>query len=400
MRNVVIGILLASAQALTLAVLFWYRSGKKTLEANLLRSNERGFRADTYRRQADRAVRESEERFRVVADTAPVTIWMTDVDNACTYVNRRWVELTGKPFEAHMGDGWAENIHPQDLVRCMENFAAASEHQKSFRMEYRLRRHDGEYIWIEDSGVPRFSADGAFAGYIGSAADVTEIKAAEQVLSSISQRLIDAHEKERSRIASELHDDVGQRLALVVLMLEGIKRALPASLPPLTEEIQETRQQVESIARDVQSLSHNLHPSKPKYLGLAKASASLCEEFSAQGVQIEFRSESIPMDLPEEVSLCLYRVLQESLQNAIKHSGSGRFEVLLSGRSNEIQLSVQDSGIGFDPAQAMKGRGIGLNSMKERLKLVNGHMVIDSQPNHGTAVHVRVPLIQPQKAHN
>ena len=171
----------------------------------------------------------------------------------------------------------------------------------------------------------------------------------------MNQRLIDAHEKERARIARELHDDVGQRLALVTMMLDSIKRALPVSPPALTEEIQQTRQQVEFLARDVQSLSHNLHPSKPKYLGLAKASASFCEELAAQGVQIEFRSENIPTDLPEEVSLCLYRVLQESLQNAIKHSGSGRFEVLLIGGSNEILLSVQDSGIGFDPAQAMRG---------------------------------------------
>ena len=359
-----------------------------------------GFRDDTFRRQADRALRESEERFRIVADTAAVAIWMTDVDNACTYVNRRWVEWTGKPFETHMGDGWAENIHSEDLVPCIENFAAASERRKAFRMEYRLRRYDGEYIWIVDSGVPRFNADGTFAGYIGSAADISDIKAAEQVLSSMSQRLIDAHEEERARIARELHDDIGQRLALVTLMLEGIRRALPASLPQLTEEIQQTRQEVESLAKDVQSLSHNLHPSKPKYLGLAKASASLCEELSAQGVQIDFRSESIPKELPEEVSLCLYRVLQESLQNAIKHSGSGHIEVRITGISNEIQLSVHDSGIGFDPAQAMKGRGIGLNSMKERLKLVNGHIAIDSQPNHGTTVRARVPLTQPLKAHN
>jgi PAS domain S-box-containing protein len=354
-----------------------------------------GFRDDTYRRQADRIVRESEERFRLVADTAPVTIWMTDIDNACIYVNRRWVEVTGRPLEAHLGNGWAESIHPDEVVRCLEIFTAAGERRQPFRMEYRLRRYDGEYIWITDSGVPRLNADGTFAGYIGSAVDVTEIKAAEDVLSTMSQKLIDAHEKERARIARELHDDVGQRLALVALRLEGIKRALPVSQTAMTEEIQQTRQQVEYLASDVQSLSHNLHPSKPKYLGLARSSESLCEELSGQGVQIEFRSENIPTDLPEEVSLCLYRVLQESLQNAIKHSGSGRFEVVLIGGSNEIRLSVRDSGIGFDPTQAMKGRGIGLSSMKERLKLVNGSIVIDSQPNHGTTVRARVPLTQP-----
>ena len=116
-----------------------------------------GFRDDTYRRQADRVVRESEGSYRLVADSAPVTIWMTDVDNACIYVNRRWVEVTGRPVESHLGNGWAESIHPEDVVRCLEIFTAASERGPPFRMEYRLRRYDGEYIWIADSGVRRFN---------------------------------------------------------------------------------------------------------------------------------------------------------------------------------------------------------------------------------------------------
>ncbi|HKW33727.1 MAG TPA: ATP-binding protein [Candidatus Acidoferrum sp.] len=109
-------------------------------------------------------------------------------------------------------------------------------------------------------------------------------------------------------------------------------------------------------------------------------------------MQIDFHCEYVPKDLPQETSLCLFRVLQESVQNAIKHSGSSHFEVSLSGGLDEIQLTVSDSGIGFDPEEAMKGRGIGLASMNERLKLVNGDLSIDSQVQRGTTIHVHVPL--------
>src|SRR5262249_14315530 len=235
--------------------------------------------------------------------------------------------------------------------------------------------------------------DGSFAGYIGSAFDATEIKQAEQVLSMLSQKLIEAHEQERTRIARELHDDIGQRLALVMMRLEGLTRKFPASFPELRHEIRDAGTQLKGLSRDIQVLSRSLHPSKLHYLGLVRAAASFCAELSAaQKVEIDFQSENIPPDLPQEISLCLYRVLQEALQNAIKHSGSRRFEVFLGGGSKDINLEVHDSGIGFDPVKAIKGGGLGLTSMKERLKLVNGSLLIDSQLQHGSTISARVPL--------
>jgi signal transduction histidine kinase len=128
----------------------------------------------------------------------------------------------------------------------------------------------------------------------------------------------------------------------------------------------------------MQAMSHRLHSSKLEYLGLAAAAAGYCRELSDQyKVQIDLHSENIPKDLSQEISLCVFRVLQEALQNAIKHSGSRRFQVSLSRTSNEIFLTVHDSGIGFDPVEAIKGRGLGLTSMKERLKLVDGELSIE-----------------------
>jgi PAS domain S-box-containing protein len=352
-----------------------------------------GFRDDTLHREAERAVRESEERFRLVANTAPVLIWISGIDKLCTYFNQGWLEFTGRSLEEELGDGWAERVHPEDLDECLNTYTKAFDRREPFRMVYRLRRHDGEYRWIIDHGVPRFNADGSFAGYIGSGIDVTERKLAEEALSTASQKLIEAQEEERTRIARELHDDVGQRIALLTVNLDSLKKGPLVSAAESARRIEEVRKQLEDLARDIQALSHTLHSQKLEYLGLGAAAAGFCREFSERhGVEIDFHSESIPRELPREISLCLFRVLQEALQNAIKHSGSRQFQVSLKSEANEIELKVHDLGIGFEPEEAIKGRGLGLTSMKERLKLVDGHLSIDSRPRRGTTIHARVPL--------
>ena len=121
-------------------------------------------------------VRESEERFRFVANAAPVTIWMAGPDKRCTYVNRPWLDLTGRDIDDQLGNGWAESIHPDDREQCLEIYNSSSDRREPFTMEYRLRRHDGEYRWMLASGVPRFDPTGSFDGYIGSAVDVTDLR--------------------------------------------------------------------------------------------------------------------------------------------------------------------------------------------------------------------------------
>jgi PAS domain S-box-containing protein len=350
------------------------------------------FRDDTLRREAERAIRESEERFRTVANAAPVMIWMSGPDRLCTYVNQGWREFTGRSMEAELGNGWADGIHPEDVEGCFQTYTKAFDRKKPFQMEYRCRRHDGEERWLLSRGAPRFSADGSLAGYIGSVTDVTERKQAEDVLSRMSQRLLEAQEEERRRVARELHDDISQQISLMLLGLERC-RIHPSLLTDVREGVAGIIQQAASLGRDVRALSHQLHSSNLDYLGLAEAASGFCREVSAQHkVEVVLHSENVDTDLARDISLCLFRVLQEAIQNAIKHSRTRSFHVSLIGGPHEIQLTVLDSGIGFNLEEAIKKGGLGLTSMRERLKLVNGKVSIESQLGLGTTVNARVPL--------
>lgn len=348
----------------------------------------------TERKRADSAVRESEQRFRLVANTAPVLIWMSGPNKVCNYFNQPWLDFTGRTLEEEMGDGWAEGVHKEDLKRCIETYFRAFDRREQFKMEYRLRRYDGEYRWMLDIGVPRFNTDYSFAGYIGSCIDISDRKLAEQVLTTVNRRLIEAQERERSRIARELHDDMGQRLALLAVALQQMRLSLPDSAAKVSSRIDELLKDVSEIATDIQALSHELHSSKLEYLGVVAAMRSFCNEFSKQqGVEVAFKSHGLSTRLPSpEISLSLYRVLQEALHNAAKHSGGRQFEVQLWARPDQIHLTVSDFGVGFDVPFAKGNGGLGLTSMQERLKLLDGELSIESKPNVGTTVHARAPL--------
>ena len=221
--------------------------------------------------------------------------------------------------------------------------------------------------------------------------DITERKLAEAALANVSRKLIEAQEQERSRIGRELHDDIGQRLAMLAVELQQLHDN-SLILPDVRSRVGELQKQTSEIAADVQSLSHELHSAKLRYLGIAAAMRGFCREFGEQQkVEIDFQTHDLPSPLSPDISLCVFRVLQEALHNSAKHSGVRRFEVRLWGTSDEIHLTVSDSGAGFDREAAKTSQGLGLISMEERLKLLHGTLLIDSQPKRGTIIHARVP---------
>lgn len=217
---------------------------------------------------------------------------------------------------------------------------------------------------------------------------------AEEAISSVNRKLVDAEERERNRIARDLHDDISQRLAILTTELEQVRQDIPDSATELQSSVAAVQSQISTIASDVQTISHALHSSNLEYLGIDAAMRGFCMELAQQRkVEIDFKSKDLPVPLSPEISLCLFRVLQEALHNSAKHSRALQFKVELFGTSEAIHLAVHDSGIGFDPQAAMRGRGLGLTSMKERLKLVKGRFSINSHPGTGTTIHAWVPVL-------
>jgi signal transduction histidine kinase len=204
----------------------------------------------------------------------------------------------------------------------------------------------------------------------------------------MTRKLIEAQEHERARIGRELHDDINQRLAMLAVELEQLKE----NPSEVESRVRELGNWISEISNDVQALSHDLHSSQLEYLGVVAGMKSWCKEFAErQRMQIDCRHD-VRCTLPPEIGLCLFRVLQEALHNAVKHSGVKRIEVQLREESGEIQLIVSDFGKGFDMEAARQGRGLGLTSMRERVRLVKGTIEIQSKPMGGTTIDVRIPL--------
>jgi PAS domain S-box-containing protein len=593
--------------------------------------------------------RGGDQLFRLVADRMPLLAWIAGPDKRCVYFNKPWLDFTGRPFESEIGNGWTDGVHADDLQQCLDTYIRAFDRREPFMMEYRLRRHDGEYRWVFDNAAPLFDAEGAFAGYIGAAFDVTEFRRAEaernlandrlrlamesgkfvgwewdletnrdtwfgdlstifgipsniyvghiedfrrsvhpddrglvwtavknamdsgspyaaefrilrpdgsvrwvaakgqfyysplghaermlgmavditdrkeaeeslrrkemeleeaqrlagvgswrwdpdtdtvawsdelyriagrdrslpavsyrehaqlytaaswdrlraaveaalrtgapyeldlemvrpdgthrwitargeaqrdanggiaglrgtvqditerkradEALSSVNRRLLEAQESERARIARDLHDDVGQRLALLAVALEEVKRLLPESSNQALSCLDALQKQTAEITTGVQALSHELHPPRLLLQGVVAAMRGLCDEYSRQkNVEIVFRSENVPGSVAPDMSLCLFRVLQEALHNAVRHSRTRQFDVQLRGTGDAVHLTIRDEGVGFDVDAANQGQGLGLTSMKERLKLVGGELSIESQSTRGTTVLARAPV--------
>ncbi len=335
---------------------------------------------------------ESEHRFRVMADTAPVMMWMSGLDRLCTYFNRGWLDFTGRSLEQELGNGWAQGVHPNDLEKCIETYFASFNGRRKFTMEYRLRRSDGQYRWIVDSGVPRFVND-SFAGYIGCCFDITDRMELAATRTEFAGRLIKAQEVERARIARELHDDIGQRLALIAIEVQELDKGFSGSREAIHAKLHGLWKQINDISTDAGRISHQLHSSKLQILGLAASIRGLCHDVARQHhLPITCNSSALPEPIENDISLSLFRVAQEALHNIVRHSKAKNVTVEINGVANGIQLDIHDDGTGFDVDSALAGESLGLISMMERLRLVRGNLIIRSETSFGTDIDAFVPL--------
>ena len=348
------------------------------------------------RRRAESTLRESEGRLRLLSNAAPVMLWVAGPDKSCADVNHAWLDFTGRSIEAERGRGWVDSVHPDDLASWVETYDAASARGEGFRREYRLRRSDGEYRWVLDTGAPRMLEDGSFAGYVGSAIDVTDLKLARLALSSLSQRLMQAQEHERAWVARELQDDLCQRLIVLTAQLHGLSQSTNGvDDGQMRSRVEELSGQFGAVAAEMFAVSDQLHSSNLARLGLATATRIFCKELSEQHDMVfHVDDEGMPASVRNDVALTMFRVMQEAVRNAVKHSGARSVTVALRGSPGEIELEVADTGAGFDPEAMPTDHRLGLVGMRERLSLVNGECAIDARLGSGTTIRARVPLRQ------
>ena len=343
----------------------------------------------TKRKRAEEAVLSSEQRYRLLFERNVAGVGIGSLDGRLLDCNDGWARILGYESRDEVVGRHALEFYfnPADRQPLLDELRE----QAVFSRELQLKRKDGSPVWVLFNAAA-LNSEHNDTVLQSTMIDISEWKRAEEALSGMTRKLIEAQEQERTRIARELHDDVSQRLALLAVELDQWDHSSPDS-SGLHSHLEHAKRRISDIAHDVQNLSHQLHSSKLEYLGLVAAARSFSKEISEKNnMSVDFREHGVPRSLPKEVSLSVFRILQQALHNAVEHSGAKKIEVRLWEDSNEVHLTVKDSGRGFDLLSAMQGGGLGLTSMRERARLVSGNIDIDSKPMNGTSIHVRVPF--------
>lgn len=343
------------------------------------------------------ALRLSEARLAAGADLAGLGFYEVDFAARGIYLDDRFRALCGVPHECDEGlkalTFWMEHVHPDDLPAVL---ALRDELQDGrtdrLSTEYRYLHPAGAEQWIHHlAGVATRDANARALRTYGVLRDITARKQVEEELRDLSRRLIGAHEDERALLARELHDDFTQRLAVVAIDVGLAER--DTSNRQHAEQLRTIREAIVRLSEDVHTLAYQLHPSVLDELGLPEALRTECERRGRRGrMDYVLDFDPAPAELAKDAALCLFRVAQEALNNVTRHSGARAATIALRRVDDGLLLAVSDSGKGFDRENRSKAQHLGLASMRERVRLVNGTLDIDSAPGRGTTVTAWVPL--------
>ncbi len=350
------------------------------------------------RNHSELSLIESEERFRLMADSAPVLIWITGPNRDYLWFNKMWLDFTGRALEDEQGNGWTEGVHPDDLAACINAHASAFFARQPFTVEYRLRSRDGNYHCMLAHGVPRTSPSGRVLGYIGTCTDISERKKMEEALQQSRQMLrhLVSHqervrEDERKRIARELHDDLGQNLLALRIDVAMLHNRTGISHPRLNERVQMALSHIDATMKAVRAAINNLRPTVLD-LGLNAAIEWQVKEFQRRG---NIACELVMKDdivLDDNRATALFRILQESLNNVIRHAKATRVQIELSSGDNNVCMKIADNGIGIYPDCRRKANSFGLVGIEERINALGGSLEITSDENSGTTLIISLPV--------
>jgi PAS domain S-box-containing protein len=341
---------------------------------------------------SDHPLLKREEWLRLAAQGAHIGLWYWNEVSWNLFWDKKSREIFGVNMEGPvLLDAFYEALHPDDVNRLRKVWRSQLQRGLPYQLEYRTKSSDGKIRWVNARGSGYYAKDGSPLRMVGVHVDVTEHKMVERERLQLSGRLINAQEQERARLARELHDDFCQRTVLMSLEIESLAQV--TDNPLACRRLSELKDKVEAMGNDLHALSHHLHTGRLEILGLARSVKSFCAEYAdRERIFVDFSHEHLPTSIPPDTALTLYRILQEALRNVTKHSHALSVQVALTANSEGISLTVTDNGVGFDPLSILLEKGIGLQSMKERARMVGGSLEVKSRHMQGTQIAVTVPL--------
>jgi PAS domain S-box-containing protein len=348
----------------------------------------------TAQRHAGAAQRAALARLEAAIDAAGLGFYLMTPPCETADLDDRARAMFGIPpdQEPRMRSFWLEHVHPDDRDRVIQ----ASRDVKEEGVErisrvYRYEHPTRGLVWLQHT-TRTFERDasGRPTRVAGVVQDITEQKRAEEALSTLSRRLFQAQEAERALLARELHDDVTQRMAVLAIDLGRAESAAPGDRQ--FETLRTVREGLVRLSEDIHSLAYQLHPSVLEELGRAEALRTECERRGRRGgIDITLDFDPVPAAFGKDAALCLYRVAQEALNNVVRHARAHTAHVVLRQMDGGLLLAVRDDGVGFEPDEPRVRGSLGLVSMQERLRLVNGTLDVESAQGHGTSITAWVP---------
>jgi PAS domain S-box-containing protein len=357
----------------------------------------------TDRKEAEEKLRESEETFRQLAENIGEVFWMTDPRSGqVVYVSPAYERIWGRSREelAASPAAWQDAIHPEDRARLLLKESTRLEEQGHDHV-YRILHRDGSIRWIHDRTFPVRDPAGDIVRMAGIAQDITAQKLAEEdvenllrkvketndQLRRLSRQVVSSQEEERRRLSRELHDQTGQALTALKILLKSIEQDLPPGLETLQARLGEALSVADVTLDQIRNVARGLRPPGLEQVGLNATLEGHCREFARQ-TRLAIDYCGVEVDVPDAVGICLYRVAQEALTNVVKHAEAHDVKVILRADSKDITLSIEDDGRGIARSQRS---GLGLVGMRERLELLGGDLEVQRRETGGTRLRARIP---------
>jgi PAS domain S-box-containing protein len=376
------------------------------------------YRDITERKRADGRLRESEARFQAMADTAPVLIWMTGTDGLCNYFNKPWLDFTGRTMEQEVGTGWMEGVHPDDVQGCFDGFLPAFHARKPLRMEYRLKRADGEYRWLMESGIPRYTGAGEFAGYIGSNIDITGLKRAEAEGQRLRQLEADLAHMNRvsmmGELAASLAHEIKQPIAAALMDARTCVRWLRRDTPDVAEGCEAASRMIHDATRAAEVIDRvrSLYRRDTSDRELLDVNEIIREMIILLHDKADRNSVSIHTELDLGLPLItadrvqLQQVLMNLMLNGIESMKDANGELTITSKRNEdgqLLVLVSDSGIGLPMEEVdrifqaffttkAQGTGMGLSISRRIIESHGGRLWASGNTGGGATFQFTLPI--------